>query len=429
MFLPVADFKVAGIPNYDKMTATCLGVLIASLLFDPKTLRGLSFCPHLIDIPIIAVCLCPLATAWANDPELTTHDGVSWCIVQFFAFGFPYLIGRIYFGNVKALRELTIGIFLGGVAYIPLCLFEIRMSPKLHQLVYGYLQHSVAQQARGRFFRPMVFMNHGLALALFMVAASLAGFWLWWTGSLLRVGKIKMPWLVVPLYLTTLCCQSSGATAFLGLGTICLLFCRSLRNSLLYLLILLLPVVYLTSRIAYNWDGQFAVQLANDITGGARAQSLDYRIENERQITDKAKERPVFGWGGYGRPFIVDENGNITCTPDSLWIIMFGTYGLLGVIAIFSLNAPLILLHLKLRGSFWDNPTFVGISVFSVVLALYSLDNLLNNFPNPLFLLGLGGLCGMVKAGHAETRPAAVPAMTRAAQLRGGGRRFAGRHA
>jgi hypothetical protein len=358
-----------------------------------------------------------------------SDDGVSWIIAQVFSFGLPYLIGRIYFANAAALRELTIGIFLGGVVYIPLCLFEIRLSPKLHQLVYGYLQHSVAQQARGRFFRPMVFMDHGLALALFMVAASLAGFWLWWTGSLVRVGKVKMPWLVGSLYLTTLGCQSSGATAFLGVGTVCMLCCKWLRNSWLYILILLVPAVYLTSRIAYNWDGQFAVQLANNINGGDRAQSLDYRIENERALTDKAKKRPWFGWGGYGRSFFVDEYGHCTFTPDSLWIITFGYYGLVGLIAAFSLNAPLILLHLKLRGSSWGNPTLVGVSVFSVILVLYSMDNLLNDFANPLYLLGLGGLCGMLTVRQAEQQGVSDPTMIRAAQYARASRHYAGPHA
>ena len=40
----------------------------------------------------------------------------------------------------------------------------------------------------------------------------------------------------------------------------------------------------------------------------------------------------------------------------------------------------------------WRDPAFAGVIVFGLQLPLYALDNLLNNMPDPLFLLGLGGL-------------------------------------
>ena len=57
---------------------------------------------------------------------------------------------------------------LGGLIYVPLCLFEVRMSPQLHNMVYGFAQHSFGQTVRGGGWRPMVFMQHGLAVGLFM---------------------------------------------------------------------------------------------------------------------------------------------------------------------------------------------------------------------------------------------------------------------
>jgi hypothetical protein len=395
LFLPIAAIKVPGIPIYDKMAATCLGIFLASVVFDPRRMSTLSFCPHLIDIPMLVYCLCPLATAMANDPQLTIHDGISWTMQNIVDWGMPYLIGRIYFANAKALRELAIAVFIGGLVYVPLCLYEIRMSPQLHRFVYGYNQHSVAQQQRGRFFRPMVFMEHGLALALFMVAASLAGLWLWRTGALTRIWKVKMPWLLAPLWGTTIMCQSGGATVFLLLGGFCLFACQWMRSSLVYLLIMLIPVVYLTSRIAYGWDGQDAVQAATDISGADRAQSLGFRIENEKAITEKAKQKLIFGWGGYGRAFIMNADGTSKFTPDSLWIITFGTFGVVGLAALYALAVPIAVLHFRLNGIFWRHPAMVGVSIFSVLMVLYSMDNLMNNMPNPLFLLGLGGLAGM----------------------------------
>jgi hypothetical protein len=410
LFLPIASLKAPGIPVYDKMAATCVGIFLASIIFDPRRMLNLSFCPHWIDLPMIVYCLCPLATAMANDPELTVKDGVSWTMQNVVGWGMPYLIGRIYFSNAKALRELAVAVFVGGLIYVPLCLYEIRMSPQLHRIVYGFNQHSVAQQQRGHFFRPMVFMEHGLALALFMTAASLAGLWLWQTGALRKLGKYPVSWLLVPLWGTTIACQSGGALVFLAVGSACLLMCRWLRSSLAFFVILLLPFAYLTARIAWQWDGQDLVQAAQQVSGADRAQSLDFRIQNERVITEKAKKHLLFGWGGYGRPFILDENGNCTFTPDSLWIITFGTYGLVGLAALYALVAPIAYLHLRLNKVFWSHPEMVGVSVFSVLLVLYSMDNLMNNMPNPLFLLGLGGISGMAAARViplSETVPAA----------------------
>ena len=61
-------------------------------------------------------------------------------------------------------RTLLISIFIGGLLYVPLCLFEIRMSPQLHKLVYGFHQHIFAQTFRFEGWRPTVFLQHGLAV-------------------------------------------------------------------------------------------------------------------------------------------------------------------------------------------------------------------------------------------------------------------------
>ncbi len=40
-----------------------------------------------------------------------------------------------------------------------------------------------------------------------------------------------------------------------------------------------------------------------------RAQSVQTRLENEDELVRKAMERKVFGWGGFGRAEIRDEEG------------------------------------------------------------------------------------------------------------------------
>ena len=90
-------------------------------------------------------------------------------------------MGRAYFGDFKGLRELATVLFIGGLIYIPLCLYEIRMSPQLHNTIYGFYQHDFVQTMRAGGWRPTVFLQHGLAVGLFMSVTSLIGAWLWYS--------------------------------------------------------------------------------------------------------------------------------------------------------------------------------------------------------------------------------------------------------
>ncbi len=105
--------------------------------------------------------------------------GVSRVMTGMFRWGIPYAMGRAYFRDWGSLRELAIGVFIGGVAYLPFVWYEIRMSPQLHTMLYGFFQHTFGQHLRYGGFRPIVFMQHGLMVGLWMAAASLAGLWLW----------------------------------------------------------------------------------------------------------------------------------------------------------------------------------------------------------------------------------------------------------
>jgi hypothetical protein len=151
LFLPVPvpeSLMIRGLPELDKMTVTCLAVFLGTAIFDKS--RLLSFRFKRFDIPMIIWCLVPLFSSLTNnDATIYDHpaipnplyDGLSTVLKQSVTWGFPYLVGRIYLTTLPALRELAIGIFIGGLIYIPLCLFEMKMSPQLHNMVYGSHAH------------------------------------------------------------------------------------------------------------------------------------------------------------------------------------------------------------------------------------------------------------------------------------------------
>jgi hypothetical protein len=45
-----------------------------------------------------------------------------------------------------------------------------------------------------------------------------------------------------------------------------------------------------------------------------------------------------------------------------------------------------------------------GVACFSILITLHALDNLMNAMLNPLFILGLGGLAGIVAASPVNVR-------------------------
>jgi hypothetical protein len=64
-----------------------------------------------------------------------------------------------------------------------------------------------------------------------------------------------------------------------------------------------------------------------------RASSLNFRFRNEEALLERAMEKPLFGWGGYGRARYDDS------TTDGYWIITVGNRGLVGFFALFGTAA------------------------------------------------------------------------------------------
>ena len=120
-------------------------------------------------------------------------------------------------------------ILIGALIYVPLCLFEIKMSPQLHKLVYGFQQHAFYQTKRFGGYRPMVFMQHGIMVALWMAAGTLMA--LGMMPDRKRIGGVPMGWIVAGLFVVTLLCKSVGAMFLLIVGMGVVLWMRNRRSA------------------------------------------------------------------------------------------------------------------------------------------------------------------------------------------------------
>ncbi len=392
LFLPVAEYEFKGIPEYNKMTATSLSLFIATLLFEPN--RVLAFRPKWIDLPIVALILAPFMSSLSNG--LGAYDGMSEANSQLLRWGLPYFIGRIYFNDYESMRELAFGLFLGGLIYLPFCWFEMRMSPQLHRLIYGYHQHGFMQTIRYGGYRPMIFLQHGLMVGMWMVTATLAGIALWQSGVVKQVRGIPMWVLIAILFVTTIMCRSSGAIVLLGVGLLAFTSIRYMRTSLALAAIAAICVLYIAVRASGTWDGSQLTEMTRNVFGADRAQSVETRFYNEEALSARARQQPVFGWGGWGRSRIHNEYGKDVTITDSMWIITLGTNGALGVVAVLALILlPPLLLARKLPVAWWVHPTAAPVACMAVIVVLWMADNLLNNMFNPVYVVMLGGIAGI----------------------------------
>ena len=280
------------------------------------------------------------------------------------------------------------------------------ISPQLHKIVYGRFQSDFHMAKRWGGYRPMVFMQSGLALSFWMVVCSLSGLWLWMSGSLKKVLNVPMSVLVPVLFATTVLCKSAGALLFMVVALGSLYWIKWFRNALPLLVLVAMPAVYMYQRINQNWSGEWMVQMVSTYMSPDRAQSLQTRLDAEDLLTAKALEAPspAFGWGKWSpdspkappwRVGMVKANGEWKdlAPTDGLWVIALGQFGLVGLTALtVTILLPCLIFWARVPLRFWDHPVAACASPLAILLAIHMSDHLLNAMINPIFMLALGGI-------------------------------------
>ncbi|HET9552877.1 MAG TPA: hypothetical protein VFP50_07905 [Anaeromyxobacteraceae bacterium] len=384
LFLPWFDGRPELIPMYDvlhvrtKASLVSVVLLLVSLALDWGRWR--SFRPRLLDLPVVVLCLLPAASALANG--LGANEGGSAVLEGLLAWGVPWLLGRVYLGDPGGLLDLALALVSGALAYVPFCLWEIRMSPQLHRIVYGFYQHHLSQTYRPSLyglFRPMVFLQHPLMVALFMASAAVAALWLWRTGARRTVGPIPIAWAGAVLVAMTLLCKSVGSIALLGAGLAALEATRRLRTTALVVALALVPPAYCAARLT-GWAGDRLVAAATDAAGADRAESLEFRLLNEDMLIAKALQHPWLGWGRAGGGFrVYDERGRDISITDGLWIITLGVLGVGGLAALgLVLLLPPWLLVRAFPGRHWGDRRLAPATALAVAMLMGAVDSLLN---------------------------------------------------
>ncbi|MFY3745934.1 hypothetical protein ACOQFB_18630 [Anaeromyxobacter sp. Red801] len=400
MFLPVFDGRVNLPFLTGKLTFVAATVLIVSLAADSQRWLQLRF--HWVDLAAVAICAGPFATAMVNG--LGAYEGASAALQAFFAWAAPYLVGRVYFGEPRGMRDLAVWLVGGALVYVPLCLWEIRMSPQLHRQIYGFHTFSsFAFVVRYGGYRPTVFMQFGLMVGTFMATGTLVAYWLWRTRAVTRFGGLPASWCTAALVATTVLVKSTGAIILLAAGIGILEGTRWLRRPALVLAVTLLPVAFVAARLS-GWTGAEVISGAERIQP-ERADSLAFRVRNEQMLIEKAMEHPGLGWGRFGRSRVYDEDGRDVSVTDSLWVILLGTMGLVGLLSVATLLlAPTLLLLGRAPARHWDHPALAPVAAVALGTVLFAVDCLFNAMTSPVFLAMSGGTLTFQAAAWSERR-------------------------
>ena len=407
LFLPVVHMHPtqAGMPpplrleslvSLSKENVIVLCPLIAALLFDAQRLFAFRF--RWFDLPMPAWCLCSLLSNYLADESLNNLYGQ--LRDHTLLWGVPYFLGRVYLDSLAAFREAVLAVVIGALVYMPFCLFEIVMQPTLHWRLYGYFQHDPGQTLRWGGHRPIVFMEHGLALSLWLVAAALMAIWLWQSGTFRwqarrRSAPLYWAWSTPALAILAALTRSTGALLLGITGLAALYSTRWLRTPLALLLLAAVPAVYMAERISGDWNGADLVSWLKANVDPGRAQSVQFRFANENLLIKKTLQRPWFGWGDTGHLLETGrkKRSDKLPIPDGLWILTFGAYGFVGLAAWQAMVlVPPAMFAWRYPATRWSAPELAPLAVVAVFLPLYSIDCLMNGMINPFYIVLLGGL-------------------------------------
>ncbi len=350
-----------------------------------------------VNLLLLAFVLGPVVTVMTNRepvfhgivglPGLGLSDMIGGIMQQILLL-VPFLLARHFLTSATDLRDLLWALVIGGLVYSLPMLVEVRLSPQMNIWVYGYFQHLFEQMTRGDGYRPIVFLYHGLWVAFFVMTSVLAAV------ALLRAeaGRLRFGLFAAALYLfvVLLLCKSMASIFYaVAFAPVILLFAPRFQLHIA----LLLAVIALAYPMAKG-SGQIPAErllTAIETVSSERSNSLAVRFSNEDVLLARAEQKPLFGWGMWGRNHILDPvSGTIMTITDGRWIIVIGVFGWFGFLAEFGLLALPVLMLWRYRNQLGEGALYIAPA--AVILGVNMLDLIPNATLTPLTWLFAGAL-------------------------------------
>lgn len=324
-------------------------------------------------------------------PGLTSKDAITVISDLSFLLLLPFAVGRLVYRTPESVAELLKYIVGFAVFYSFFMLIEIRLSPQLHNWVYGYHQHAFSQTVRNEGFRPLVFMTHGLATARFMVTAILAAVGLDRAGQ--KVFNIKPRYIALFLLLVLVFSNSLGALVLVLLALPLMLIAPPRMIAWFASCVAVIVILFPILRTA-GWIPVVELTEIFSEWKPERAASLKFRFDNEDILLDKWSLRRWFGWAGYSRGRVYDQWGKDISTTDGAWIIALSQGGWARFLGQFFLIVMPIWIARKHIVRFRMPHVRHLFAALVLITAVTALDLLPNGMFNYLGMLLAGALFG-----------------------------------
>lgn len=398
-----ALIKVApGIPQLDKTSIAGFAALIGCIFIARRPLWRLKKFGF-TEVLLIMLLISPFVTSELNTdpvraglttlPSLDDYEALSAVVAQLLLI-LPFFIGRQLLRTPTDNEELLRVLVIAGLLYSLPMLFELKMSPQLHYWIYGYYATDFIQAMRWGGFRPVVFVGHGLGVAFFTMTAAMAAVALSRTQS--RVWRLTPKGVAAYLCTMAVLCKSLSTLVF-GAISIPLVGWATPRLQMRVALFLVgLALLYPLLRVSDYFPVNTIVDTA-DFISTERAGSMKLRFDQEQQLMDRAMERPLFGWGRFGRSRVYDEYGYDMSVTDGRWIITLGQFGLFGFLAEFGLLTFPVFMAASARKFARSRQEELYLAVLSLILAINIVDLLPNAALTPWTWLVAGALLGRVE--------------------------------
>jgi len=377
-----------GIDFLTKATAVGLAAIAGILIFQRTEIER--FRPRLCDIPMAIWCFVPILSATLH--WNTLEDGISGACYQTIAWGVPWLLGRIYFSSAESLLLFAKGCVAAGVCYVPICLVEFFTGPQLYALLYGYQPYRWVGATRYLGYRPIGLLEDGNQLGIWMATSSLIAISLAVRKLTPRILGMPILWVAAGLTATTLLCQSAGSIVLLViLLPLTLLQRRSVLRALVAVLVfgvVAFAALRMSGRVNLRYlakSNPVLRSIANGL-GDVGRHSLVWRLARDEGHMAVALKTPILGSGEWNWW----KNGETR--PWSLWLLIFGMYGIVGLGAFGSI------LFLPVMRASWSPPAGFGPRATQLRLALAALilmtafDDLLNSAMILPYLLAMGAM-------------------------------------
>ena len=339
MFLPEkVYFKAPGFPRFTKDEIAVFWLFIGVLLFHRDRLRTVVLGRWIkLSMALLmggAVCTVLLNSDPIRDGTvyLVAHrpyDAWHAVLVDLFSYVLPFVLAAAMFRTRQDLRTLLRLIVAAALVYSLFQMFELRFSPQLHRWIYGFFQHSFRQTIRAGGYRPTVFMSHGLAVGLFTMVAVLAAAGL--NKAKVRVFGFPAKYAMGYLWLLLSVSKSVAALLYSVVALPMVWFLSPKSQYRIATGIALIVLLYPTLRGADLVPVEEIRDWVQEQYGDERVTSIMTRFVNEKNLLEKASERPFFGWGTFGRASLYNpKTGWQTATRDGDWIITWGEFGRVG---------------------------------------------------------------------------------------------------